>query len=69
MIESLCKEYLDLIDRMDSGGYSPEEIREMDAERMVLHAQLIELTKLARRDDMYQFCRGVMFQARMEGRE
>jgi len=44
LIASIAKEYLDVIDRIERGGLSPRQYRDLDQERVVLHRQLEELT-------------------------
>ena len=46
---TLLKEYVDLVDAFQSGAYEGD-IRDIDAQRIVAHEQLLEYTGLTQRD-------------------
>ena len=61
---SLCREYIDLVDAMRGGRYSAADMRDLDSQRQTTHNQLLEITGLSRRDDMYAYARSVVLAAR-----
>ena len=65
---SLAREYLDLIEQMRSGGYTIEEIRQLDSQRQWTHNDLLRLTGLDPADDMAAYCRRLLHVARGQGR-
>jgi hypothetical protein len=64
---SLFAEYTTLVDMMRGGGYTPEEAHTLDAERQVLHSQLIQYTGRDRSFDMYRHARNALTDARRQG--
>jgi hypothetical protein len=65
---SLAQEYLDLIASMRSGGYTTDEIHQLDSQRQWTHNELIRLTGLHPSDDMAAYCRRILHLARGSGR-
>lgn len=60
-IKSLAKEYLDAIDALSSGMYSSAEMRDLEQQRGVLHAQLeAAINKRIRKDDMPRYARELL---------
>ncbi len=59
MLESLMREYIELVDQMMSSRLYPDQLRQIDSERQVLHEQLLQQPGLNRGDisDMYQYCK------------
>lgn len=55
---SLMREYVALVDAQRSSQYSAGSNHHIAGERSVIHDQLLELTKMTRDDDMYEWCRG-----------
>jgi len=65
---NLASEYLDLIEQMRSGGYTTEEIYQLDSQRQWVHNELLRLTGLDPADDMHAYCRRILHLARGSGR-
>ena len=63
---SLCREYVDLVNTLKSGGYTRSEFRILDSQRQVTHGQLLDILNLTRDDDvdMYQRARDILLDAR-----
>lgn len=61
---ALCRDYVDLVDQMRHGQYSPEELRDLDSARQVAHQQLAQYAGLSLDDDAYQYARAVLHAAR-----
>ena len=66
---SLCAEYVQLVDAMRHGRYSDTELRELDSQRQTTHNQLIDVTRLTPRDDMYRYAKAVLLAAQAEGHD
>lgn len=58
MLESMMREYIELIDTIQRSRLQPDELQHMDSERLVLHEQILELLGKERREipDMYAYC-------------
>lgn len=54
---SLCREYIDTVDAMRSGSYTPADLHTLDSERQNLHNELCRLTGYGRNVDMYRAAR------------
>lgn len=63
---SLAQDYVALVDAMQHGQYTRDELRTLDSDRQVLHNQLRQHTGLDPAD-MYQYCRAVLLAARAGG--
>ncbi len=63
---SLCREYVELVNTLKSGGYTRSEWRELDSQRQVTHDQLLDILNLTRDDDvdMYERARAILLDAR-----
>ncbi|NCC35587.1 MAG: hypothetical protein EOM24_26775 [Chloroflexia bacterium] len=61
---SLCQDYVELVNRMRQGQYTPEEWQTLDRERQVAHRQLAEYAELREQDDAYAYARAVVLAAR-----
>jgi hypothetical protein len=55
----MMQEYIELVNQMTNSRLYPDELRQMDSERMVLHEQILQHLGLERGDipDMYQYCK------------
>jgi hypothetical protein len=57
----LAEEYVTLVEAMRSGQYADsDEWQQLSSERMLVHDELLRLTGLTRRNDMYAYCREVL---------
>ena len=59
---SLAREYVDLVDAMQNGRYTPEELRTLDSERQGAHNQLIAIVGV--QPNMYTYARTVLLAAK-----
>lgn len=64
---ALAREYLDLIAAGKSGGYTLEELHQLDKDRQWTHNELLRLTCLDPADDMAAYCRRLLHIARSSG--
>lgn len=64
---STAREYLDLIAASKSGGYTLEELYQLDSDRQWHHNELVRLTGLDPADDMVAYCRRLLHIARSSG--
>lgn len=59
---SLAAEYIELVDAMRNGRYTPDELRALDSERQVTHNALIDI--VGTQPDMYAYARAVLLAAK-----
>jgi len=60
-LQALAEEYVAYVDAMRGGQYADsDEWQRLSSERMLLHDELLRLTGMTRRDDMYAYCRAVL---------
>lgn len=62
----LARDYVELVDAMQHGRYTRDELHTLDSDRQVLHNQLREYTGLDP-DDMHHYCRALLMAARAGG--
>ena len=69
IIVSLAREYVDLIDAMRAGVVDPQTLRDMEAQRGVLHEQLLSFLGESRMsvEDMYQRAKQIIRESRRRG--
>jgi len=60
----LLREYVEHVDAMRSGQFSPRELHTLDSERVLLHDRLCELLGIDRDIDMYRRARAILMHAR-----
>jgi hypothetical protein len=63
----MCQEYVDLVQQIGSGQYSLEELRVLDSERQSTHLELCRITGKPHGDDMVQYAKGLLYEARLRG--
>lgn len=57
-LHTLAEEYVSFVDMMRGGQYADsDEYLRLSADRTLVHDELLLLTGMTRRDDMYRFCR------------
>ncbi|HEU5014273.1 MAG TPA: hypothetical protein VFT66_17245 [Roseiflexaceae bacterium] len=60
-IRILAEEYVALVDAMRNGDYADdEEWRRLSSDRALVHDELIMLTGLTERHQMYAYCRNLL---------
>lgn len=62
-LRTLAEEYVTLVEAMRGGQYADsDEWQRLSADRTLVHDELLQLTGMTRRDDMYAFCRNLLVQ-------
>jgi hypothetical protein len=57
----LAEEYVSYVEAMRNGQYADsDEWQQLSSARMLVHDDLLRLTGMTRRDDMYRYCREVL---------
>jgi hypothetical protein len=57
----IAEEYVSYVEAMRGGQYADtDEYQRMSADRTLVHDELLRLTGMTRRDDMYGYCRGLL---------
>ena len=60
-LQALAEEYVAYVDAMRGGQYADsDEWQRLSSERTLVHDELLQLTGMTRRDDMYAYCRAVL---------
>lgn len=60
---TLAAEYVSFVDMMRGGQYADsDEWQRLSADRTLVHDELLRLTGMTRRDDMYRHCRTLLEQ-------
>jgi len=60
-LRSLAEEYVALADTMRGGQYADsDEYQRLSADRTLVHDELLRITGMTRRDDMYGCCRNLL---------
>lgn len=63
-LELLASEYIALVEAMREGRYADsDEWQRLSADRSLAHDELLALTGMTRKDDMYAHCRELLRQA------
>lgn len=63
-LQALAEEYVAYVDAMRGGQYADsDEWQRLSSERMLVHDELLRLTGMTRRNDMYVYCRAVLADA------
>ena len=58
---TLAREYVVYVDAMRGGQYADdEEWRRLSSERTLVHDELLSMTGMTRKDDMYVFCKSLL---------
>ena len=58
---TLAAEYIALVEAMRGGQYADsDEWQRLSADRTLVHDELLQLTGMTRRDDMYRHCRTLL---------
>jgi hypothetical protein len=67
---ALAEEYVGYVEAMRTGQFADdEEWRRLSSERTLVHDELLQMTGMTRKDDMYVFCRNLLADRRSaEGR-
>lgn len=55
-LRTLAEEYVTLVREMRNGQRDSDEWQRLSADRTLVHDELLMLTGMTRRDDMYRFC-------------
>ena len=62
-LRSLAEEYVTFVETMRAGQYTDsDEWQRLSSDRMLVHDELLRITGMTRRDDMYAFCRELLMQ-------
>ena len=57
----LAEEYVTLVEAMRGGQFADmDEYQRLSADRTLVHDELLRLTGMTRRDDMYRYCRELL---------
>jgi hypothetical protein len=60
-LRALAEEYVTYVEMMRGGQYTDsDEYQRMSADRTLVHDELLRLTGMTRRDDMYGYCRALL---------
>ena len=60
-LRSLAEEYVTFVETMRSGQYNnSDEWQRLSGDRTLVHDELLRLTGMTRRDDMYHNCRELL---------
>ncbi|HEU5013355.1 MAG TPA: hypothetical protein VFT66_12525 [Roseiflexaceae bacterium] len=60
-LRALAEEYVTLVEAMRGGQYADsDEWQRMSSDRTLVHDELLSLTGMTRRDDMYRYCRDLL---------
>lgn len=60
-LRSLAEEYTVFVEMMRSGQYADsDEWQRLSADRTLVHDELLRMTGMTRRDDMYRYCKTVL---------
>ena len=60
-LRTLAEEYVTLVEAMRAGQYADsDEWQRMSSDRTLVHDELLRLTGMTRRDDMYRYCRELL---------
>jgi hypothetical protein len=60
-LRSLAEEYVTLVDAMRSGQYADmDEYQRLSADRTLVHDELLRLTEMTRKNDMYRYCKTLL---------
>ena len=66
-LRSLAEEYTVFVDMMRSGRYADsDEYQRLSADRTLVHDELLRITGMTRRNDMYSFCRDLLAQQALD---
>ena len=60
-MQALTEEYVAYVDAMRGGQYADsDEWQRLSSERILVHDELLRLTGMTQRNDMYVYCRAVL---------
>ena len=60
-LRTLAEEYVVLVEAMRGGQHADmEEYNRLSADRTLVHNELLQLTKMTRKDDMYRHCKALL---------
>lgn len=61
----LAEEYVSYVEAMRTGQFADdEEWRTLSSERTLVHDELLRMTGMTRKDDMYLFCKNLLADSR-----
>lgn len=60
-LRTLAEEYIALVEAMRGGQYADmDEYARLSADRTLVHDELLQLTEMTRKDDMYHHCKALL---------
>lgn len=60
-LRTLAEEYIALVEAMRGGQYTDmDEYARLSADRTLVHDELLQLTGMTRKDDMYSHCKALL---------
>jgi hypothetical protein len=62
-LRTLAEEYVAVVDAMHGGQFADsDEYQRLSADRTLVHDELLRLTGMTRKNDMYRYCRTLLEQ-------